>query len=127
MRPLVSWMSKVDTAILEWLRDKDIAANPKVIHVNAKEKADISYIAVRERCPALKKSGLLWSDENRGGYYAITTFGKQFLEGEVSRDTLERCYEYRNEASGFDGERDLDREDVLDELKAEGFLEDDLD
>lgn len=87
MRPLVSWMTKVDDVILEWLAEQDIAAPPKVIQSNL--EVPVSYSQVKRRVRTLEDNGLLFKDADRGDYYAITEIGRWYLDGAVSGEKLE--------------------------------------
>lgn len=87
MRPLVSWMTKVDDAILEWLEETDIAAPPKVIHANL--QTPVSYSQVKRRVRTLNDNGLIYKDEERGEYYAISPLGRWYLQGEIKGSELE--------------------------------------
>lgn len=87
MRPLVSWMTKVDDAVLEWLGETDIAAPPKVIHANL--ETPVSYSQVKRRVRTLNENGLVYKDEERGEYYAISALGCWYLRGEIAGSELE--------------------------------------
>lgn len=77
MRPAVFWMSQVDDVVLEWLDEHDIAAPPKVIHVNL-ERA-VSYSQVNRRLRKLEENGLVHKGPERNDYYAITDLGREYL------------------------------------------------
>lgn len=123
MRPLVSWMSRVDTAILEWLSDKGIAAPPKVIFDNVKHKAELSHTQVKRRCLRLNKTGLLFHDPDRGDMYAVTDFGEAYLREEVSKDVLEGVSELESRGEGYKDRGNVTLEDVLRDLKDEDLLD----
>lgn len=85
MRPRVSWMTQGDDAILEFFRDKDIAATPAVVAYNI----DFSDGYVRRRMRRLLDEGLLELADDTKAMYTITDRGRQYLEGELSKDDLE--------------------------------------
>ena len=87
MRPLVSWMTKVDDAILEWFESHEIAAPPKVIHTNL--DVPVSYSQVKRRVRVLEENGLLDQDAEQSNYYAITTIGRWYLDGSIGPEKLE--------------------------------------
>lgn len=87
MRPLVSWMTKVDDAVLEWLAEQDIAAPPKVIQSNL--DVPVSHSQVKRRVRTLSDNGLLFKDPDRGDYYAISEIGRWYLDGSISGEKLE--------------------------------------
>ena len=86
MRPLVSWMTKSDPAILELLYESDIELPPAVISHNI---AGISHPTVKRRLPILTEHGLVVRVEDTAGYYRITELGIQYLNGELETEDLE--------------------------------------
>lgn len=86
MRPLVSWMTKSDPAILELLYESDIELPPAVISHNI---AGISHPTVKRRLPILTEHGLVVRVEDTAGYYRITELGAQYLNGELEAEDLE--------------------------------------
>jgi len=101
MRPLVSWMTKVDDAILEWLGETDVAAPPKVIHANL--DTPVSYSQVKRRVRVLHDNGLIHKDEDRSDYYAISTLGDWYLEGKIKSSKLEALNTDTSDPSDFLG------------------------
>lgn len=85
MRPRVSWMTQGDDAILEFLYEKDLAANPAVVAYNI----DFSNGYVRRRMRKLLDEGLLNLENEEKAMYSVTEFGRQYLAGELDRDDLE--------------------------------------
>ena len=86
MRPLVSWMTKSDPAILEFFEETGIAMPPAVVSYNIR---GVSHPTVKRRLPILVDHELLEKvDENRG-YYQISDCGVAYLEGELDAEDLE--------------------------------------
>jgi DNA-binding PadR family transcriptional regulator len=86
MRPLVSWMTKSDPAILEFFEEHEIAMPPAVVSFNI---TGVSHPTVKRRMPKLAEHGLLEKVEGKRGYYRITEVGQQYLAGETETDVLE--------------------------------------
>lgn len=82
MRPRVGWMTSADNRILEFLRDKEIVASPRVISVNI--DYDRQYVSKRLRI--LAQNDLV--DNVDTGLYQITDRGQQYLDGELRKDDL---------------------------------------
>jgi predicted transcriptional regulator len=85
MRPVVSWMTKSDDAILELLLDTAIALPPAVIAFNTV----VSHPTVRRRLPKLLEHGLVRKADEDKGYYEITEKGRQYLAGDLDASELE--------------------------------------
>lgn len=85
MRPLVSWMTRSDDAILELLATAGLALPPAVIAFNA----DVSRPTVQRRLKKLLAHGLVEKAEPSRGYYRITDLGESYLAGDVDADDLE--------------------------------------
>jgi predicted transcriptional regulator len=85
MRPVVSWMTKSDDAVLELLLDTGIALPPAVIAFNI----DVSHPTVRRRLPKLLEHGLVRKADEDKGYYEITEKGRQYLAGDLDASELE--------------------------------------
>lgn len=85
MRPVVSWMTKSDDAILELLAETDIAIPPAVISYNI----EISHPTVRRRLPKLLDYDLVRKASKEKGYYEITEKGRRYLVGEIDASELE--------------------------------------
>lgn len=83
MRPRVGWMTSADNRILEFLRDKEIVASPRVISVNI--DYDRQYVSKRLRI--LAQNDLV--DNVDTGLYQITGRGQQYLAGDLDKDDLE--------------------------------------
>ncbi|AFO57922.1 MULTISPECIES: helix-turn-helix transcriptional regulator [unclassified Natrinema] len=86
MRPLVSWMTKSDPAILEVFEEAGIAIPPAVAEYNL---VGVSKSTVKRRLPVLVDHGLLKKVDEDRGYYRITERGRQYLEGELDAEDLE--------------------------------------
>lgn len=82
MRPRVEWMTSADNRLLEFLRDKEIVASPRVLSVNI--DYDRQYVSKRLRI--LAQNDLV--DNVDTGLYQITDRGKQYLDGNLSKDDL---------------------------------------
>lgn len=86
MRPLVSWMTKSDPAILELFEKTGIAMPPAVVSFNI---SGVSHPTVKRRLPVLTEHDLLEKVDDSRGYYRITGRGKKYLSGELMREDLE--------------------------------------
>ena len=86
MRPLVSWMTKSDPAILEFFEETGIAMPPAVVSYNIQ---GVSHPTVKRRLPVLVEHGLLKKVEEDRGYYRITNRGCAYLNGELEANELE--------------------------------------
>lgn len=86
MRPLVSWMTKSDPAILEFFEETGIAMPPAVVSYNIQ---GVSHSTVKRRLPILDDHGLLKKVDDSKGYYQITDRGYSYLDGELNADDLE--------------------------------------
>lgn len=85
MRPRVSWMTRADDAILEFLSETGIAANPSTIAYNIEYNR--SYVA--RRCKTLDDHSLMNRVDEPKAMYEITQLGRDYLNGEVEADVLE--------------------------------------
>jgi len=86
MRPLVSWMTKSDPAILELLHESDLDLPPAVISHNVD---GVSHPTVKRRLPILDEHGLVKKTSKKRGYYRITERGRAYLTGDLDTDDLE--------------------------------------
>lgn len=86
MRPLVSWMTKSDPAILELLEESGLEIPPAVISHNID---GISHPTVKRRLPVLEDHGLVAKAPEKRGYYRITDHGRDYLAGELDASDLE--------------------------------------
>ncbi|QIB75737.1 ArsR family transcriptional regulator [Halogeometricum borinquense] len=86
MRPLVSWMTKSDPAILELFEESGLSMPPAVVSYNIE---GVSHPTVKRRLPILAEHGLLEKAGDKRGYYRITDRGRAYLEGEVETEELE--------------------------------------
>lgn len=86
MRPLVSWMTKLDPTILELLHESDLDLPPAVISHNV---AGVSHPTVKRRLPILDEHGLVERVSEKRGYYRITERGCAYLSGGLDADDLE--------------------------------------
>jgi DNA-binding transcriptional ArsR family regulator len=85
-RPVVSWMTKSDDAILELLGEAGIAIPPTAIAFNIE---NISRPTVDRRLPKLEEAGLVKRYEEPQGYTEITEQGRQYLSGDLDASELE--------------------------------------
>lgn len=90
MRPIVSWMTKSDPAILELLQESGLALPPAVVSYNIQ---GVSHPTVTRRLPILEEHEMVEKVEESKGYYAITDRGSSYLAGEIDADDLERDVE----------------------------------
>jgi len=86
MRPLVSWMTKSDPAILELFEESGLTMPPAVVSYNLD---GVSHVTVKRRLSELEEHGLLEKAEDKRGYYAITDCGRAYLAGELDAAELE--------------------------------------
>jgi DNA-binding transcriptional ArsR family regulator len=86
MRPVVSWMTKSDPAILELLDESGIDLPPAVISHNIE---GISHPTVKRRLPVLNEHGLVDKTSEKRGYYRITKRGHAYLVGNLDAEDLE--------------------------------------
>ncbi|WP_128478599.1 ArsR family transcriptional regulator [Halorussus pelagicus] len=86
MRPLVTWMTKSDPAILEFFEEQDISMPPAVVSFNIE---GVSHPTVKRRMPELADHGLLEKVEGKRGYYRITDRGRAYLAGDLDAEDLE--------------------------------------
>lgn len=85
MRPVVSWMTKSDDAILELLAETDIALPPAAISFNI----EVSHPTVRRRLPKLLDHELVRKADEDKGYYEISEKGRKYLAGDLDASELE--------------------------------------
>lgn len=87
-RPRVSWMTRADDIILEFLLNegsKELAATPGMIELNI----DYGRTHISNRLKQLRDADLVeYFDEERGAY-KITDHGRAYLAGELDADDLE--------------------------------------
>ena len=86
MRPMVSWMTKSDDAILELLDESDLTIPPMAIAFNIE---NVSRPTVDRRLPKLEQAGLVRRYDNPQGYTVITDRGRAYLSGDLDADELE--------------------------------------
>jgi len=86
MRPVVSWMTKSDDAILELLDECGIAIPPRAIAFNIE---NVSRPTIDRRLPKLEAAGLVERYDDPQGYTRITDRGRAYLVGELDSDELE--------------------------------------
>jgi len=91
MRPQVSWMTKSDDAILEYLEDTGLALSPRAMSYNmrTREQAEISYSTVNRRLKELLEYDLVTKEYETGGFYSITDRGRKYLRGDLMKANLE--------------------------------------
>lgn len=90
MRPLVSWMTKSDPAILEVFEEAGIAIPPAVAEYNLK---GVSKSTIKRRLPVLVEHNLLRKVDEERGYYQITDLGRAYLAGDLDAEDLEESTE----------------------------------
>ncbi|OYR54641.1 phage repressor protein [Halorubrum sp. E3] len=86
MRPVVSWMTKSDDAILELLDECGIAIPPRAIAFNID---NVSRPTIDRRLRKLEDAGLVERYDDPQGYTRITDRGRAYLAGELDNDDLE--------------------------------------
>ena len=86
MRPMVSWMTKSDDAILELLDECGIAIPPRAIAFNVD---NVSRPTIDRRLPKLEDAGLVERYDDPRGYTRITDRGQAYLVGKLDADDLE--------------------------------------
>jgi len=86
MRPLVSWMTKSDPAILEFFAETGVAMPPAVVSYNID---GVSHPTVKRRLPVLVENELLEKVDDKRGYYRITELGREYLAGDLEAEDLE--------------------------------------
>jgi len=86
MRPLVSWMTKSDDAILELLDECGIAIPPRAIAFNIE---NVSRPTIDRRLPKLEDAGLVERYDDPQGYTRITGYGRAYLAGDLDAEDLE--------------------------------------
>ncbi|RQG94083.1 ArsR family transcriptional regulator [Natrarchaeobius chitinivorans] len=86
MRPLVSWMTKSDPAILEVFEEAGLAIPPGVVDYHI---VGVSGSTIDRRLPILVEHGLLEKVDEKRGYYEITDRGRAYLAGELEKGDLE--------------------------------------
>lgn len=86
MRPLVSWMTKSDPAILELLDEAGLELPPAVISHNID---GLSHSTVKRRLPILKEHGLVEKTPEKRGYYRIADLGQDYLSGDLDIGEIE--------------------------------------
>lgn len=80
MRPRISWMTRGDDRILEFLHEKDIKCTPKVLALNI----EFSQQYVNERLRHLREADLVERIDR--GVYQITDRGRRYLSGDLEED-----------------------------------------
>ncbi|RQG97234.1 winged-helix domain-containing protein [Natrarchaeobius chitinivorans] len=84
-------MTDSDDTILEFLRETGAAFSKRGIQVNFENRGvKVSYSTIKRRLEHLENADLIECVEEKGGYYEITDLGKQYLEGELDAEDLER-------------------------------------
>ncbi|OYR83276.1 phage repressor protein [Halorubrum ezzemoulense] len=86
MRPVVSWMTKSDDAILELLDECEIAIPPRAIAFNIE---NVSQPTIDRRLPKLEGADLVERYDDPQGYTRITDRGRAYLAGEIDAEELE--------------------------------------
>jgi len=85
MRKPAGWMCSFDDRILPYL-DTDAAATPRTIARS--RRRPVSTQKIRERLRVLAQAGYVepWTDDYE--LYALTTWGRLYLEGEARADQI---------------------------------------
>ena len=83
MRKRAEWMTRADDEILEYLQSQG-AGTPKSIA----DEIDRNNNYIGVRCRKLASYGLV--DRPSRGFYVITDYGTEYLEGELDASTLEQ-------------------------------------
>jgi len=80
-----NWMTTLDDRILEYL-ETDAAATPRTIARS--RRRPVSTQKVRERCRVLSQAGYVRPFTRDYELYALTTWGRLYLEGEARADQI---------------------------------------
>ena len=91
MKPLVSWITKNDRPILEFLNQTGLALSPRAIRYNlrTREQVELPYSTLNRRLKILLDHGMVEKEYESAGFYSITEKGQKYLAGELSKDDLE--------------------------------------
>ncbi|AXG06552.1 phage repressor protein [Haloplanus rubicundus] len=82
-------MSLNDSVVLEFLHEYDMELPPKPLFRNLNRHGhQIGYSTVRLRLRELESHGLLEKDSD--GYYELADLGRQWVEGKLSEDDLDK-------------------------------------
>lgn len=79
----ISWFSKIDYLIWNFLEDHDIVFSPKVLALNI--DYDRQYVGRRLR--AMVDAGLIRQHDR--GVYELSDLGREFLAGDLSVEEVE--------------------------------------
>jgi len=79
------WMTDLDERILEYL-EADAAATPRTIARS--RRRPVSTQIVHERCRVLSQAGYLRPFTDDYELYALTTWGRLYLQGEARADQI---------------------------------------
>jgi DNA-binding transcriptional ArsR family regulator len=92
MRPPPDWMMTADLYILDFFDQVEITLSPLVLAF----ELDYSRQYVSKRCRTLTGAGLLTlpRGEDSHGLYALTDFGRRFLNDELTDEESERLAEF---------------------------------
>ena len=82
MRKPISWMTRADDYILNFMEEHDIILSPVIIAINL----DLTRQYVSQRCKKLSRADLI--DEVENSKYQLNDRGRVYLDGELSSDEL---------------------------------------
>ena len=83
MIPRITWFSKIDYPIWEFLGEYDIIVSRKVVAANI--DYDANYTGKRLRI--MRDAGLL--EQREDSLYEVSDLGRELLAGNISKDDLE--------------------------------------
>jgi len=88
MRKHATWMRQLDERILEHLQESG-ESNPMLMsEVPRFAEMEVSMGQIRERCEKLAEAGL--AAATGSGWFDITTWGQQYLDGELDAENQPR-------------------------------------
>jgi len=88
MRKTATWMRQVDERVLEHLNEAG-ESNPMLMAEHPRfEDMGASAGQLRERCECLAEAGMIATTGS--GWFDITTWGQQYLEGELDAQNQPR-------------------------------------
>ncbi|SEW10428.1 hypothetical protein [Halobacterium jilantaiense] len=88
MRKTATWMRQLDERLLEHLGEQDWST-PRMLSQHPRfEEMQVSRGRLRERLQMLADAGLVWRQHE--DVYEITTWGQQYLSGELDAENQPR-------------------------------------
>ena len=90
VRPLISWLTRVDDLLLRFMSQyPSLALPPKVWYHHLNKEVEISYTQVKRRLKKLSQTDLVNQNDDLGNGYQITDIGMKYVENQLSKETLE--------------------------------------